>query len=171
MEDGILKTEIIKRWQAGVPVRVIVDPQAYPLHPAQRADRAASRTRASRSASARRHAWHPALEDDVFAGQNIVEFSGANYSPTAFVPQAPYSDYEDETIYFSDDPRRRSFMTEFDNLWVETPGLLELRQHHPTRRRASTRPSRRTPSLNFPQQESYALALLSAIRRRPSGST
>jgi hypothetical protein len=41
----------------------------------------------------------------LFAGQGIVEFTGANYSPTAFVPQVPYVDYEDETIYFSDDPR------------------------------------------------------------------
>src|SRR5580765_804149 len=33
MQDARYKTEIIKRWQAGVPVRVLVDPAANPSYP------------------------------------------------------------------------------------------------------------------------------------------
>src|SRR5262245_59414472 len=33
MQDARYKTEIIRRWQAGVPVRVLVDPQANPSYP------------------------------------------------------------------------------------------------------------------------------------------
>ena len=40
----------------------------------------------------------------LFAGQNIVEFGSANYSPNAFVPVTPYSNYVSETIFFEDDP-------------------------------------------------------------------
>jgi hypothetical protein len=39
----------------------------------------------------------------LFAGQNTVEFSGANYSPDAFVPVQPYVNYVDEAIYFTED--------------------------------------------------------------------
>src|SRR4051812_1366350 len=33
MEDGTLSAEIVRRWQAGVPVRVIIDQRAFPGHP------------------------------------------------------------------------------------------------------------------------------------------
>src|SRR4029077_5460517 len=92
--------------------------------------------------------------------QQVVEFSGANFSPTAFVPQAAYSDYEDETIYFSDDPQVvQSFMTEYDNHWIET-------QYYSNYANLPTPPARpspifpKDPSLNFPQLEDYALRIL-----------
>ncbi len=37
----------------------------------------------------------------LFAGQNTVQFSGANYSPEAFLYGSPYADYVDEVIYQS----------------------------------------------------------------------
>ena len=40
----------------------------------------------------------------LFAGQGMVEFSGANYSAEAFDPITPYANYVDEVIYFTDDP-------------------------------------------------------------------
>src|SRR4051794_37993528 len=33
MQDAHYQTEIVKRWQAGVPVRVLVDPKANPSYP------------------------------------------------------------------------------------------------------------------------------------------
>ena len=36
----------------------------------------------------------------IFAGQNVVEFSGANYSPYEYVYEIPYVHYQDESIYF-----------------------------------------------------------------------
>ncbi len=40
----------------------------------------------------------------IFAGQNVVEFSGANYSPYEYVYEIPYVQYQDESIYFSNEP-------------------------------------------------------------------
>jgi hypothetical protein len=56
----------------------------------------------------------------LFAGQNTVQFSAANYS-VAFVPITPYENYIDEAIYFTDDPTVvNSFRTKFDDLWTNT---------------------------------------------------
>ena len=103
-------TEILRRWQAGVPVRVMVDPKANPVIPGQR-PRSSPEFAAAGIPMRQRTASAPGIlhwKMMLFAGQNIVEFSGANFSPTAFVPQAPYDDYEDEAIYFSDDPSSRA---------------------------------------------------------------
>ena len=42
----------------------------------------------------------------LFAGQSIVEFSGANFSADAwvFTGAAPYVNYVDESVYFTDKP-------------------------------------------------------------------
>ena len=40
----------------------------------------------------------------LFAGQNTVYFGSANFSDSAFVPEQPYVELRDETIYFTDDP-------------------------------------------------------------------
>ena len=122
MQDTRYEAAIIARWRAGVPVRVLVDPKANPTYIGNAqvlADLAAAgipmRYRLP-TAPGILH-WKMML----FAGQNTVQFSGANYSPTAFVFQAPYSDYEDETPYFSDDPAIvNSFKTRYDDLWLDT---------------------------------------------------
>src|SRR5262249_55474972 len=103
MEDSRYSTELIRRWQAGVPDRVLVDPRAngpYPLNVnALNSLQQAGIPMRKRTASGILH-WKTML----FAGQNTVEFSGANYSSDAFVPVDPYKNYVDEAIYFSDDP-------------------------------------------------------------------
>ena len=54
----------------------------------QRSDPRRSRRRRHPDADAQEHrARHPALEDDAVRRPEQMEFSGANYSPTAFVPQ------------------------------------------------------------------------------------
>jgi phosphatidylserine/phosphatidylglycerophosphate/cardiolipin synthase-like enzyme len=161
MQDARFKTEIIRRWQAGVPVRVLVDPKANPSYPGN--DQILAELAAAGIPMRQRIATAPGIlhwKMMLFAGQNVVEFSGANYSPIAFVPQAAYSDYEDETIYFSDDPQVvQSFMTEYDNHWVET-------QYYSNYANILNPPARlypiftKDPALNFPQAEDYAARLL-----------
>jgi len=161
MEDARFKTEIIKRWQAGVPVRIIVDPKAnttYPLNAPMLTDFAAAGIPMRQRIATAPGILHWKMM--LFAGQGIVEFSGANYSPVAFVPQTAYADYEDETIYFSDDPQVvQSFMTEYDNHWIET-------QYYSNYANILNPPARvypiytKDPSLNFPQAEDYALRIL-----------
>src|SRR3954468_10420012 len=96
MEDSRFSAEIIRRWQAGVPVRVIIDQRAFPsLGGAHPVDEQIVQTLVNAGIPIRQRALSNSYilhwKTMIFAGQNTVEFSGANYSPTAFVPQSPYS--------------------------------------------------------------------------------
>jgi len=165
MEDARISAEIIKRWQAGVPVRVIFDQRANPAfggtHPV---NAEIVQTLVAAGIPIRQRAlsngdilhWKMML----FVGQNTVEFSGANYSSTAFVPQTPYVDFEDEAIYFTDEPSIvNSFKTKYDDLWVDPVNYADYAN-------IVAPPARiypiftKDPELNFPQQESYANRVL-----------
>src|SRR3954464_11196731 len=131
MEDSRFSTEIIKRWQAGVPVRVIIDQRAFPsMGGAHPVDEQIVQTLVNGHIPIRQRSLSNSYilhwKTMIFAGQNTVEFSGANYSPTAFVPQSPYSDYEDEAIFFSDDPSIVGrYMTKYDDLWTSTTNYAD----------------------------------------------
>ena len=94
----------------------------------------------------------------LFAGQNIVEFSGANFSADAwvFTGPVPYVNYVDESVYFTDNAAFvHSFMTKFDDLWTNTTAYADyanvpqpLARHYPS--------YAKDPQLNFPPLESYA---------------
>ncbi len=122
MEDSRYANALISRWQAGVPVRVIIDTQAnagYPLNADMlKMVKDAGIPMREKTTGGILH-WKMML----FAGQNEVEFSGANYSSNAFVPNEPYTDYVDELIYFTDAPAIvNSFKTKYDDLWTSTTG-------------------------------------------------
>jgi hypothetical protein len=135
MEDVRYATALIERFRAGVPVRLIIDTEAntsYPLN--------------ATHLSMLRDAGIPMIEKVtggivhwkmmLFAGQNVVEFSGANFSPHAFVAQDPYRDYLDEVIAFVDDPAIvNSFKTRFDDVWVATSGYAPYANVSGTRTR------------------------------------
>ncbi len=174
MEDSRFSSEIIKRWQAGVPVRVIIDQRAFPsMGGAHPVDEQIVQTLVSAGIPIRQRSLsNPYIlhwKTMIFQGQNTVEFSGANYSPTAFVPQDPYRDYEDEAIFFTDDSSVvGSFMTKFDDLWVDTTSYADYAN-------ITSSPARvypiyaKDPQLNFPQQESYATRLLGRYPKETQG--
>ncbi|HEX7021026.1 MAG TPA: phospholipase D-like domain-containing protein, partial [Gemmatimonadaceae bacterium] len=91
----------------------------------------------------------------LFAGQDVVEFSGANYSAFALTPVEPYDSYIDEAIAFVDDPSvTNSFRTKYDDLWTDTTDYADyanisgpLTRTYPT--------FTKDPELNWPPQESY----------------
>lgn len=118
MEDARYTTELIRRHQAGVPVRVLVDTRANVPNP-NNALRLAELEAAGipmrrRTANGILH-WKTML----FAGQSTVQFSAANYSSIAFVPEIPYQNYVAEAIYYTQDPSIvNSFRTKFDELWI-----------------------------------------------------
>ena len=161
MQDARYQAEIIRRWQAGVPVRVLVDPKANPTYTGNEAVLNALALAGIPMRMRKDNApgilhWKMML----FAGQNTVEFGGANYSPTAFVPEDPYRNYEDETPFFSDDPVVvNSFKTKYDDLWLDTT-------YYQTYANITNPLARiypiytKDPELNFPQQEDYAQRLL-----------
>jgi hypothetical protein len=156
MEDSRYTTELIRRYQAGVPVRVLIDPRANPTYPlnAQRLAelQAAGIPMRKRLTNNILH-WKMML----FHGQNIVEFSGANYSADAWRPATttPYENYTDEGIYFTgDDAITNSFRTKFDDHWVDTVGWADYANiTQPLTRSYDIFP--KDPSLNFPPAENY----------------
>jgi hypothetical protein len=59
----------------------------------------------------------------LFAGQNTVQFSGANYSADAWSRASvePLVNYVDEAIFFTDEALIvNSFRTKYDDLWTNT---------------------------------------------------
>src|SRR5688572_10119300 len=100
MEDPRYTNELIRRWQAGVPVRVLVDTRAGTSNPLNRERLAELRNAGipmrERAASGILH-WKMML----FSAQNTLQFSAANYSEWAFDPVEPYRNYVDEAIYFT----------------------------------------------------------------------
>jgi phosphatidylserine/phosphatidylglycerophosphate/cardiolipin synthase-like enzyme len=123
MEDTRYSTELIRRFQAGVPVRVVFDRRAFNEFgyeaarvPVQRLVDAGVPIRHKPAGGGIFH-----FKMMLFAGQNVVQFSAANYSGEAFVYETPYVNYIDEVIYFTDDPEYvNSFKTRFDDVWTDT---------------------------------------------------
>ncbi|MEW6127530.1 MAG: IPT/TIG domain-containing protein [Acidobacteriota bacterium] len=119
MQDTSYATKLISRKNAGVNVRVIVDPRANPTYfgNQQILDQLQAAGIPMRYKLNEGILHNKAM---IFAGQGKVEFSGANYN-AAFEPFTPYTNYQDEVIYFSDDPAVvNSFKTKFDDLWTDT---------------------------------------------------
>jgi phosphatidylserine/phosphatidylglycerophosphate/cardiolipin synthase-like enzyme len=154
MQDSRYMTEIVKRWQAGVPVRILIDPRANPTYVGNEtmiADfQSAGIPLRKRTASGILH-WKLML----FAGQNTVEFGSANYSPDAFVPVTPYSNYVSETVFVTDDPAVvNSFKTKFDDAWTDTTSYTNFANI--TGALTRTYPTfTLDPDLNFPPSQDY----------------
>lgn len=156
MEDPWIATEVINRHQAKVPVRVLVDSRANASTP-RNAERLAELKAAGipmreKVSSGILH-WKMML----FAGQSIVEFSGANFSSDAWVYSgAPFSNYVDEAIYFtSDSSVVNSFRTKFDDLWLDSTRYADYANITGPRTR-NYGIFTKDPELNFPPFESFA---------------
>jgi PLD-like domain len=160
MEDARYATELVKRWQAGIPVRVMMDSEANASYPN---NLTILNQLKSAGIPMREKTTGGILHRKfmLFAGQGTVEFSGANYSPDAFVPVQPYVNYVDEAIYVTDDPAVvNSFMTIMDNMWTATSGYANyanvaapLTRSYPTYALDA--------ELNFPPEQNYATRAVS----------
>jgi len=156
MEDARYTAALQARWAAGVPVRVIVDSRAnpsYPLNLERLAElRAAGIPMRERFTGGIMH-WKMML----FAGQGVVEFSGANYSANAWRPAGdPFVNYTDEAIFFTSYPSIvNSFRTKYDDLWTDTTAYRDYANVPVTRTRVyDIFP--KDPELLFVPAESYA---------------
>ncbi|HVG20246.1 MAG TPA: IPT/TIG domain-containing protein [Blastocatellia bacterium] len=149
IQDTSISDKLIARFRAGVPVRVLCDPRANPTYSGNQAIldqlQAAGIPMRYKVDGGILH-----MKFMLFAGQNRLEFSGANYSSYFFVPIQPYVDYFDEAIYFTDDPALvNSFKTQMDNLWTDTINYANYANiSGPLTRRYPTYPI--DPALNFP---------------------
>jgi phosphatidylserine/phosphatidylglycerophosphate/cardiolipin synthase-like enzyme len=155
MEDARYSTELIKRWQSGLPVRIMMDSRANATYPnnAPILDhlKAAGIPMREKTSGGILH-----RKFMLFAGQGMLEFSGANFSPTAFAPIQPYVNYVDEAIYYTDDPAIvNSFRTIMDDMWTATTGYANYANvTAPLARIEPTYPQ--DPELNFPPAQNYA---------------
>lgn len=155
MEDARYATELVNRWRAGIPVRVMMDSEAnasYPNNaPILNQLKSAGIPMREKTTGGILH-----RKFMLFAGQNMLEFSGANYSPDAFVPTQPYVNYVDEAIYYTDDPVVvNSFKTVMDDMWTATTGYGDYANI--TTPLARVYPTYTIdPELNFPPAQSYA---------------
>jgi phosphatidylserine/phosphatidylglycerophosphate/cardiolipin synthase-like enzyme len=161
MEDARYASAIVQKWQAGVQVRILMDPRVFPQDPADKQImdqlQAAGVPMRKRTAKGIEH-WKAM----IFAGQNTVYFGSANFSGDAFVYNQQYVNYVDETIYFTDDASVvDSFMTKFDNAWIDTTNYANyanvvsgtLVRHYPV--------STTDPALNFVPDQDYATRAVS----------
>ena len=85
MQDTRYETALLNRWRAGVPIRIIVDPKANPTYIGN--EQILADFAAAGIPMRYRLPTDPGIlhwKTMIFAGQNFVEFDGANYSPTAF---------------------------------------------------------------------------------------
>ena len=165
MEDARYSNELIKKFQAGVPVRVLMDTRAntdYPLNASRLAELQAAKIPMRRRLTGYILHWKMML----FHGQDVVEFSGANYSPNAWLPltPTPYENYIDEAIYFTGDPAvTNSFRTKFDDHWVNTIEWADYANiTPPLTRRYDIFP--KDPSMNFPPAENYRTRAVNAYK-------
>ena len=153
MEDSRFSTELIRRWQAGVPVRVLIDQKADESYPDNTTQYNLLRDAGIpiRRVNSRFFHWK-AL---VLAGQNVVEFGSANYSPTAFTPIQPLSNFQDESVYITNDPALvNSFKRKFDDYWVDTSAFRNFANVPATLVRSYPLYAI-DPSLNFPPHQDF----------------
>jgi phosphatidylserine/phosphatidylglycerophosphate/cardiolipin synthase-like enzyme len=157
IKDARIPAALLRARRRGVPVRMIMDTRADASFAGNAqfiADLAAAGVQMRQRTAGDICHWKLM----IFTGQNAMEFSGANYSPMAFVPYVPYVNYEDEVIYFSS-AFVPSFMTKFDDIWTNTIEYTDyanvsepLTRVHPT--------TDLDPGLNFPPADSYTNRLL-----------
>ena len=154
MEDARYSAALARAKARNVRIRVIFDSEALPNEPVRQfvAEQLVS------AGIPMREKVDPGINHwklMIFAGQNVVEFSGANHTGEAFVYEVPYASYVDEVIYFADKPSLvNSFKTKFDDVWTSTTGMMAnyanvttIERHYPV--------SPIDPELNFPPFDSF----------------
>jgi hypothetical protein len=164
MTDAWYSNEIIKRWQAGVPVRVLVDTRAsvkYTVNAQRLQDLKNAGIPMRNKASGTNLHWKMML----FNGQNTVEFSKANYGPYAFGGERPG---DDEAVYFSTDSAlTNSFRTRYDDLWIDTTKFVNYA--NVTGALARKYPVYPTVSwMNFPPFHDFASRVLGRFNAEPT---
>ncbi len=170
MQDSSYATKLINRHNAGVPVRVIVDPRANPTY----AGNEAVLTMLKDAGIPMRYKLGGGIvhwKMMLFVGQGKLEFSGANYSGNFFVPDSPNVNYMDEAIYFTNDVSLiQSFKTKYDDVWTNTVDYGNYGNiTGPLTRRYPTFPI--DPELNFPPSADSSQDFLLRTQQRLNAET
>ena len=161
MTDARYANELVKAWNRGVKIRLLMDPRCGDAHTACNAQNdqlaAAGIPMRNRITSGILH-WKVA----IFAGQGQVQFAGANYAPFEMVPDTPYVNFTDEIVYFTNVPSIvQSFMRKFDDVWTSTTEFGNYANVTGTLLRSYPTYAI-DPELNFPPDQSYRSRALAA---------
>jgi hypothetical protein len=105
----------------------------------------------------------------LFHGQNVVEFSKANYEPSAFVPDS--NGFIDEAIFYTNDDRlTNSFRRRFDDMWTNTSAFQNyanitgsLLRNYPT--------YAIDPAMNFPGENNQSQNFFTRLINRVNAET
>lgn len=167
MTDSTISGALISRWKAGIPIRILMDAEANINHPGNAPIIAqlkkAGLPMRQKTAGGILH-WKMML----FAGQNTVEFSGANYTASELIPDSPYRSYDDEVIFFTDDSSLvNSFKTKYDDVWATRSGYATYANVTSLARRYPVFP--KDPELNFPPSENYRTRALARYKAETKG--
>jgi hypothetical protein len=105
----------------------------------------------------------------LFHGQNVVQFSKANYTPESFVPIEPLVNYDDEAIYFTnDDNLTNTFRRRFEDLWTNTSHYRNFANvTAPLERKYPLYPLH--PSMSFSPLEDPSARMVSRFDRESAG--
>src|SRR4051812_28404328 len=165
IKDSRIPTALIRARSRGVPIRMIMDTRANASYSGNAqfiADLVNAGVQMRRRTAGDICHWKLM----IFARQGVVEWSGANYSPLAFVPNVPYQDYEDEVIHFSR-LLTPSFKTVYDDIWTNTTAYADYA--NVTRPLVRKYPTVAVDSrLNFPPRDSYQNRLVPLIDKEPA---
>ncbi|HET7220082.1 MAG TPA: phospholipase D-like domain-containing protein [Vicinamibacterales bacterium] len=164
MTDSTYSSEIINRWRAGIPVRVILDLRADANYPAN----ATIRQALINAGIPIRHKTTTGINHwkmMLYAGQGKMHFSAANFANGSYNYTTKYTGYVDEAVYFTDDQAIvTSFMRKFDDLWTDTVNMQNLAnisgaltRNYPT--------YTISPDLNFPPDQDYQDRVVAQLRQ------
>ena len=169
MTDWRYSSEILKRWQAGVPVRILLDLRSDSGYPAG----VGIRDSFIDAGIPIRHKFTNGINHwkmMMYRGQNAVHFSAANFSNGSYSPSEPggeYVKYVDEAIYFTTDPIVvQTFMKKYDDLWTNTSHFANLANITGplTRNYPTYSGNQLDPELNFPPDEDYQDRLIARMK-------
>jgi hypothetical protein len=124
LTDHNISIALLNRFKAGVPVRLIGDRGA--MFEVDQRTKNEFYFLANEGVPIRvrvNPTWYPEInhwKTAIFAGQNLVSFGSANFTPFELVPESS-TNYKDETVLFSDDPTIvNAVKTKFDRMWNDT---------------------------------------------------
>ena len=120
MTDPLIADAVIARFKARVPVRMIVEPRRNATEP-RNGPILAKLKSAGIPMRYRKVGDTFHWKMMIFAGQDVVEFSAAQFTQEYLVPAQPGVDFTQDPIFYSTNTSFvNSFERKFDDAWVDT---------------------------------------------------
>ena len=124
LTEHSISIALVNKFKSGVPVRLIGDRGSiFEIDPLTRSE---FYWLASQGVPIRLRfnpTWYPEIDHwkaTIFAGQNLVAFGSANYTPFELAPWSA-TNYKDESVLLTDDSTIvNAFKTKYDRLWNDT---------------------------------------------------